>query len=392
MVRRKRSKVIEMEIIETHFPNKSIGTHNDKIIKIKGGIKGQKVKVLLGRKRRDHIQGKLLEVLEKSPLEKNITSQPLDKSGACSYAGLLYEDEIDLKEKQVLDLFKRKGIENINFLGIERSPNVEGYRNKMEYTFGDEVKDGPLILGLHERGKFYSIVDSDGCNMVDSDFTNIRKSVMNYFRDLEMPHYHRISHVGFLRHLVIRKALSTGEILINLVTSSQEELDKEDFVNILLDCEKNHLIEGSKIIGILHTINDGLGDVVQADNLELLYGRDYIVEEILDLKFEISPFSFFQTNTYGAEKLYRLVREFAGDIQDKTIFDLYSGTGTIAQIMAPLARKVIGIEIVEEAVEKARDNSKLNELDNVEFIAGDVLKEVDKLEDKADIIVIDPPR
>src|SRR5699024_9382733 len=122
---------------------------------------------------------------------------------------------------------------------------------KMEYTFGDEVKDGPLILGLHERGKFYSIVDSDGCNIADSDFTNIRKSIMNYFRGLNTLYYNKRSHIGFLRHVVVRKGLSTGEILINLVSSSQEELDKESFVNMLLNCEKEKFIKGSKITGIL---------------------------------------------------------------------------------------------------------------------------------------------
>src|SRR5699024_5030501 len=137
-------------------------------------------------------------------------------------------------------------------------------------------------------------------------------------------------------------------------------------------------LEG-EIVGILHTTNDGLADTVQADKLDLLYGRDYIVEEILGLSFNISPFSFFQTNTFGAEKLYFIVRDFAGHIDNKLVFDLYSGTGTIAQIMAPLAKKVVGIEIVKEAVEKAKENASLNKLENLDFIAGDVLEAVDSL-------------
>lgn len=245
-----------------------------------------------------------------------------------------------------------------------------------------------MVPRLHKKGKFYSIVDSDGCNLVDADFTNIRRTVMNYFRQLGTPYYKKTSHIGYLRHLVVRKSLSTGEILVNLVTSSQGELDKEGFVNKLLDISN---LKG-KIVGILHTTNDSLSDVVKADKLDLLYGRDYIIEEILGLKFNISPFSFFQTNTFGAEKLYSIVREFAGDIDDKVVFDLYSGTGIIAQIMAPVVKKVIGIEIVEEAVEKAKENAKLNNLDNVEFIAGDVLKAVDELSERPDLIVIDPPR
>ena len=384
----KKNELIEFVIDEVGFPNKGKGTCEGIEIRVKGGIKGQKVSARVSRKRKGYIEAKIIDVIERSSLEKNLSFMDMDESGSCTYQTLLYEDELELKKEQVLGLFKKAGLNDINFLGIEKSPVVEGYRNKMEYTFGDEEKDGPLVLGLHKKGKFYSIVDSDGCNLVDSDFTNIRRTIMNYFRDLGTPYYKKTSHVGFLRHLVVRKALSTGEILVNLVTSSQGELDKEGFVNRLLDISN---LKG-KIVGILHNTNDSLSDVVKADKLDLLYGRDYIIEEILGLKFNISPFSFFQTNTFGAEKLYSIVRDFAGDIEDKVVFDLYSGTGTIAQIMAPVVKKVIGIEIVEEAVDKARENAKLNNLDNVEFIARDVLKAVDELNEKPDLIVIDPPR
>jgi len=388
MARKRKNRLIELEIVDNIFPNKAVGEYDGKRIIVKGAIKGQKVKALLGRKRKDHIEARVLEVIERSPLEKNIGLEEIDNNGGCIYASLLYEDELNLKEKLVLDLFEREGLTDINYQGIEGSPVVKGYRNKMEYTFGDEEKDGPLILGLHKQGKFYSIVDSDGHYLVDKDFTTIRKKVMHYFRNLGTAFYNKRRHEGFLRHLVIRKALSTGEILLNLVTTSQDKLDWEDFIDFLLNIKN---MEG-KIVVILHTTNDGLADTVQADKLEILFGRDYIVEEILGLKFEVSPFSFFQTNTFGAEKLYSMVRDFAGNMDKGLVFDLYSGTGTIAQVMASVAERVIGIEIVKEAVEKARENAKLNKLNNVEFIAGDVLKAVDKLEEEPDLIVIDPPR
>ena len=146
------------------------------------------------------------------------------------------------------------------------------------------------------------------------------------------------------------------------------------------------------IAGILHTYNDSLADVVQNDRTEVLYGRDYFYEELLGLRFKISPFSFFQTNSLGAEVLYSTARDYVGDTKDRVIFDLYSGTGTIAQILAPVAQKVVGVEIVEEAVEAARVNAQLNGLANCSFIAGDVLKVVDELQDKPDLIVLDPPR
>ncbi|MFA9423273.1 MAG: 23S rRNA (uracil(1939)-C(5))-methyltransferase RlmD, partial [Sedimentibacter sp.] len=190
-----------------------------------------------------------------------------------------------------------------------------------------------------------------------------------------------------LRYLLVRKAEKTGEILINLITTSQSSLNEKEFVDSIVNLK----LEG-KVKCIAHSIFDGVADVARADEMRILYGEDKITEELLGLHFNISSFSFFQTNSLGAEKLYSIVRDFIGTTEDKVIFDLYSGTGTIAQILASSARKVIGIELVEEAVAKANENAKLNNLENCTFITGDVLKKIDELEDKPDIIVIDPPR
>ena len=384
----RKKKEVEIKIEENIFPNKSVGWYEDQKVIFKGGIKGQKVKVRFKRRKKNHAEARLIEVLEHSPLEKNLGKYTEDDLGSCPYGTLKYEDELELKENLVIDLFKRKEIEGFEFQGIEESPNEFAYRNKMEYTFGDEEKGGPIVLGLHKKGRFYEMADTDGCDLVDSDFTDIRKAVMYYFREKGSIFYNRKRHGGFLRHLVVRKAHSTGQIMVNLVTTSQDTLDEEEFKGLLLGLES---LKG-EITGILHTINDGVADTVQADELKVIYGKDYIVEEILGLKFNISPFSFFQTNTFGAEKLYSIVREFIGEGEKDTVFDLYSGTGTIAQIVSPVAKKVIGIEIVEEAVEKARENMKLNSLENIEFIAEDVLKAVDNIKEQPDLIIIDPPR
>lgn len=382
----KKSEIIEFEIDKVDFPNKGHGTYEGIPLRFKGGIAGQKVQARVHRKRKGYVEVKILDVIEKSPIQSEFACPHFGSCGGCTYQGLVYEDELEYKASQVRQLFKDEGLD-INFLGIEGSPVVEGYRNKMEYTFGDEFKDGPLSLGLHKKGRFYEVVNVEHCNIVDSDFTKILVSTLNHFQKIGTKFYNKRNHEGFLRHFVVRKAASTGEILLNLVTSSQGEINPDAFVTMLRDSE----LKGN-IKGILHTINDGLSDTVKADKMELLYGQDYITEELLGLKFNISPFSFFQTNTFGAEKLYTMVREFAGDLDNKTVFDLYSGTGTIAQIMAPVAKKVIGIEIVEEAVEMAKQNAEINGLDNVEFIAGDVLEAVDSLSIKPDLIVIDPPR
>ena len=382
----KKNEVIEFIIDRVDFPNRGRSIYDNHIVKFKGGIEGQKVSARVGKIRKGVIEAKIIEVVEKSSLESEPKCKHFGICGGCTYQSLTYEDELKLKEKQIRDLFDKESLD-VNLLGIEGSPIVGTYRNKMEYTFGDEEKGGPLSLGLHMKGRFYESVNTSDCNIVDYDFTLIRESVRKYFDEKKVPFYNTRQCSGVLRHLVIRKARSTGEILVNLVTTSQYEIDKEGFKNLLLELKTDGVI-----LGIIHTINDGLGDIVKADKMDLLYGRDYIMEEILGLKFKISPFSFFQTNSLGAERLYSIVREFAGDIDDKIVFDLYSGTGTIAQIMAPVARKVIGIEIVEEAVEMAKENAILNGLENVEFIAGDVLKAVDDLKEKPDLIVIDPPR
>ena len=257
----------------------------------------------------------------------------------------------------------------------------------MEFSFGDEYKDGPLSLGLHKKGSTYDVLTACDCKIVHEDFTKILTCVLAYFKERNASYYHKISHEGYLRHLLVRRAENTGEILVNLVTTSQEEWDLMPLVQEVLGLP----LEG-KVVGFLHIINDSLADVVKSDETKVLYGQDYFYEELLGLKFKITPFSFFQTNSLGAEVLYSTAREFVGETKDRTIFDLYSGTGTIAQILAPVAKEVIGVEIVEEAVTAAKENAEANGLTNCSFLAGDVLKVIDEIEKKPDFMVLDPPR
>ena len=279
------------------------------------------------------------------------------------------------------------GNPDYQFDGIHPSPSEFAYRNKMEFSFGDEYKDGPLCLGLHKKGSTYDILTAEDCKIVHTDMNRILSCILKYCKDKNLPYYHKISHEGFLRHLLLRRAQTTGEILVNLVTTSQADWDFTPLVEQL----RALALEG-KIVGILHIINDSLADVVRSDETRMLFGQDYFYETILGLRFKITPFSFFQTNSLGAEVLYSAARGYIGDTKDMTVFDLYSGTGTIAQILASVAKKVIGVEIVEEAVEAARENAALNNLTNCEFIAGDVLKVLDAVTEKPDFIVLDPPR
>ena len=211
--------------------------------------------------------------------------------------------------------------------------------------------------------------------------------VLEYFRERNVSFYRKMQHIGYLRHLLLRRGDTTGEILVNLVTTTQEEHDLQPLTEALLKLD----LDG-KIVGILHILNDSLSDVVRSDETHILWGQDYFYEKLLGLEFKITPFSFFQPNTRGAEVLYETVRNYVGDIRDMTVFDLFSGTGTISQVLAPVAKQVVGVEIVEEAVEAAKENAARNGISNCKFIAGDVFQVLDELEEKPDVIVLDPPR
>ncbi len=381
----KKGSIHTATITDTVFPNKGVAYVDGQRIIVHDGLEGQRVRIKVTKKRGEKVEARILDILEKSPLEKEAACAQFGTCGGCTYLNVPYETQLEIKSRQVLKLLADAGIQGFDFLGIQPSPNITGYRNKMEYTFGDSG-DGTLTLGLHKKRMRYEVSPVTGCQLVDEDFLSILNAVLAYFRAAKVPFYHKKSHQGVLRHLVIRKAGTTGEILVNLITTSQQKLELGELVDALLQ-----LTLAGSIKGILHTINDGRADTIQADAVHLLWGKDCITEAILGLTFRITAFSFFQTNSHGAEELFALVRGFAGENLG-VVFDLYCGTGTIAQIISPQAEKVIGIEIVPEAIEAARQNAKLNRLDNCRFIVGDVLTELDNLIEQPDLVILDPPR
>lgn len=384
------------------FPNKGIAVTDDgdRVI-VKNTIPGQKVEFVVNKVKHQRAEGRLMEVIEKSPLETEEPCPHFGMCGGCTYQTVPYEKQLDMKLTQVKKLIsdaigseKEAGYE---FIGIHGSPKKSEYRNKMEFSFGDEYKDGPLALGMHKRGSFYDLVTVSDCQIVDEDFRTILKATLDYFSQNNIPYFHRATHKGYLRHLLVRKATKTGEIIVDLVTSTQTEgFNEEELLAGFRYALLTRQYDG-RFKGVLHTKNDSVADVVKNEGTEVLYGDSYFYEELLGLKFKITPFSFFQTNSLGAEVLYETAREFIlGDdkhsLNGKTVYDLYSGTGTIAQLMAPVCKEVVGVEIVEEAVCAAKENAALNGLDNCKFIAGDVLKVLDEIEEKPDYIILDPPR
>ena len=446
----KKGEILEGIVTRVDYPGKGIVETPEGVCIVKNVLPGQRVRLRVSKKRRGKAEGTLQEVLEKAPAERTSPCPHFGKCGGCMYLNLPFEEELELKRGQVERLLEGamkqaaqlSGVpeEELDigkwFEGILPSPQAYEYRNKMEYTFGDEYKDGPLALGMHKRGGFYDIVTVDGCRITDPDFSLILRTTLRFFTEKKfplsvengenddngesvengksvenvengdggvnrkteghLPYYHRLRHTGYLRHLLVRKAAFTGEILVDLVTTTQMEPDLSGFAEALLELQEKGLLKG-RFAGILHTRNDSLADVVADQGTEILYGKDFFTEELLGLRFNVTPFSFFQTNSHGAEILYDTARQFlsGGTMAGKEkgiVYDLYSGTGTIAQLMAPTAEKVIGVEIVEEAVEAAKINAQRNGLTNCSFLAGDVFKVLDTIEEKPDTIILDPPR
>lgn len=381
------------KVVDLSFPNKGkIDCGEEGIAIVKGTIPGQTVKFVVSKKRTGKAIGRLKEVVEKSELENVEPKCPhFGMCGGCSYQTMDYDNQLSLKEKTVKDILDNAVKQDYKFEGIIGSPVNWEYRNKMEFSFGDEVKDGPLTLGMHKKNSFHDIVTVNQCQIIHSDYRKVLDCVLDFCKRKQLPFYKKMKHIGYLRHLLVRRTSITNQMLVAVVTTSEKQWEDQANWQELVE-ELKGLDLDAKLCGVIHIINDGLADVVQSDETRILYGDEYIYEELLGLRFKISVFSFFQTNSLGAEVLYSKAREYIGDTKDMTVFDLYSGTGTIAQIIAPVAKKVVGVEIVGEAVEAAKVNAGLNGLDNCEFIAGDVLKVIDEIQDKPDMIILDPPR
>ncbi|MCL2360316.1 MAG: 23S rRNA (uracil(1939)-C(5))-methyltransferase RlmD [Defluviitaleaceae bacterium] len=303
------------------------------------------------------------------------------RCGGCTYLDIPYAQELAQKKEALRETLGPYGhfIEN-----IIPAPLPVGYRNKMELAFGDEAKDGQLALGMRKRRSYYEVASVENCVLIPEDFRKIALTVQDYFRDAGEPFFHRKRHIGSLRHLVLRRGEFTGELLIILSTTSNLKAPIEPLLSQIRDLK----LDG-KIVGILHCINDGVADVVKEDNTRVLVGQDYYHEKICGLAFRVSAFSFFQTNSAGAEKLYGVIRDMA-ETSTGLAYDLYCGTGTISQVLSPNFTKVMGIELNPDAIEAARDNVILNGISNCEFFSGDVQELLDGK--SPDIAIVDPPR
>ena len=376
----------QVKIYDIEFPNKGVGEWEGGRVVVKNTLPGQTVLADIKKKRKQY-EGYLKGVIEKADYEVEPACPRFGTCGGCTYQNIDYKKQLEIKQKTVKDLLDKADLGEYTFLPAKPSPVIDGYRNKMEFSFGDNGEEGALTLGMRKRNSYYEVVDAGCCKITHPDVCKVLDATIDFFRQTDETFFHKSRHTGSLRHLLVRRGWFTGEMIICLVTTSTLHTDLEKWKDTLLA-----LPVESSIVGICHIINDGVADVVKADKTVQLYGSDCFTDKLLGLDFKISTFSFFQTNSAGAEVLYSTVREFAGSDKCKTIFDLYCGTGTITQLLSQNADTVYGIELVEEAVAAAKENAALNNITNCEFIAGDVLNMVDSLPKDPDLIILDPPR
>lgn len=407
----KKNQVLELTIEDYAFGGKGIARIKSEegsfVVFVPNTLPGQLVKVQISKSSKNYAEAKLIDVLKPSENEVEVPFQ--DIPGA-PYIQLPIELQHQYKKESTLSLFKRIGkVENIEDLFDEfvTSPNVFHYRNKMEYGFSaigyDRVhktdKD-EFTLGFKRRGVWWmgDNLEKDS-GLFDKQMEDNLKNIREYCQKTGLEPWHGPKREGFFRYFVVRKSFKTDELLCSLVTTSPEleNFDLQKFASFLKD------IFGDRLAGLLHTINDETGDrtIATTGSLELVYGKDKIVEELLGLNFEISMKSFFQTNPKCAEKLYNKVVEYVledkSKVDNTVVMDLFCGTGTIGQIVASKSKnaKIVGVDIVASAIEDAKENAKRNNIDGLKFYAADVgkfLNEHQKYQNKIKTIILDPAR
>lgn len=407
----KRNQVLELKIEDYAFGGKGIARiHSEEgsfVVFVPNTLPGQLVKAQIKKSSKKYAEAKLMDVLQASDDEVTVPFQ--DIPGA-PYIQLPIDLQHQYKKESTLSLFKRIGkVANIDDLFDEfiTSPNVFHYRNKMEYGFSaigyDRVNKTDadfFTLGFKRRGVWWmgDNLDKDS-GLFDAQVEDNLKVIREYCEKTGLAPWHGPKKEGFFRYFVVRKSYKTNELLFNLVTTSYDlpKFDMQAFATLLKD------IFGERLAGLLHTINDEVGDrtIATSGSIELIAGKDKIIEELLGLNFEISMKSFFQTNPKSAEKLYTKVIDYALEnkeaIDNTVVMDLFCGTGTIGQILASRSQnaKIVGVDIVASAIEDAKKNAKRNKIEGLEFYAADVgkfLNEHPQFQNKIRTIILDPAR
>ncbi len=399
--RRKPISIENIEILNTASKGKSVAKHNGRVIFVKGGVPGDICDITVFKRRKKFWEAKIEKIIKKSRYRIKPKCTHFGTCGGCKWQNMHYEAQLEFKQNQVLDNFSKIGGVTIEkFNDILGSDKIYNYRNKMEFTFSnkrwlkeDEIKNDENIidknaLGFHVPGMFDKVIDLKKCFLQENPSNKIRNSVKEFALENNLSFFDIRNQKGFLRNLMIRNT-NIGELMV-LVQFYYEDKKK---IDLLMNFIKKSFKE---ITSLLYTVNEKANNTIYDQKIICFYGRKYITEKIGDLSFKIGPKSFFQTNSDQAEVLYKSAKKLADITKNDTVYDLYTGTGTIAQFIASNAKKVIGIDSVPEAIEAANLSAIDNNISNCMFFAGDMKNMFSdnfiQKNGKPDIIITDPPR
>ena len=382
-----KNKEYIVDIIDTGFQGEGIAKIDGLTIFIPNAIKGEKLKILIVKVLSSHAFGKIVEIIEKSPYRIESDCTTYKRCGGCSLRHIKYEETLKMKQNAVQSLVNKtlkNKIEVEDTLGME---NPYHYRNKAQYPVGLN-KDGKPVIGVFAN-RTHEIIPINTCFIQNKQTEEIAKYIFEFLVKNNISVYNEKTQKGLVRHIVTKIGIKTNEIMCILVINGKEMAKEKELVEELTNKFKN-------IKTIVKNINTKNTNVILGNENINLFGDGYITDILGEYKFKISPMSFYQVNPIQAEKLYNLGVESANITKNDVVFDLYCGIGTISLFMSKFAKKVYGVEIVEEAIVAAKENAKMNNVDNTEFIAGDVEKVLDELvnvkQSMPDIIMVDPPR
>ena len=388
------------EITGVAAEGKSLGKWNDMVVFIDGGVPGDIVDLQITKKRKRHAEGLIINIVKPSDMRVAPFCRHFGVCGGCKWQSIPYEKQLEYKQQQVEDQLIRIGHLDIpEITPILGSRLTERYRNKLEFTFSPkrwlEKKDmdNPDItnlnaLGFHIPGRFDKILDIEECCLQAEPSNAIRLAIKKFAEENNYPFYDIRTHQGYLRNLIIRTS-TTGEIMVIVIFASKDEQQQNKLLQFIAD-------QFPEITSLMYVINEKFNDSTNDLDVHLFKGRDHIFEQMDSLRFKIGGKSFFQTNSLQAHTLYNTVKEFAELNKDDVVYDLYTGTGTIALFVAQECARVVGIEYVAEAIEDAKINAQINSIDNTRFYAGD-MKDVLNTDfisknGTPDVIILDPPR
>ncbi len=353
---------------------------------VQGGVTGDTLEIKIIKSKKNYNIGRIEKIITPSPKRTENDCSVFKKCGGCVYRHVKYEDEAMFKENIVRDAFMRIGhLENVNLKSIISADNTLRYRNKAQYPVKNE--NGKIRAGFF-AARTHEIIPCEDCLLQPEIFSSIVKEVCCFAEENHISVYDEKTNKGFLRHIYLRIGEKTGEIMLTLVATKNSLKNAEKFVETMTE-------KFPEIKSIILNVNREKTNVILGEECINLYGNGYITDILCDTKIKISPLSFYQVNRIQAEKLYEKAREYMGDTKGKTVIDLYCGTGTIGLCTAKDAEKLIGVEIIGQAVNDAKENAEINERKNTEFICGDAEKAAEILKEKnvkPDIIIVDPPR